>query len=126
MSRHKIWPKSSGAPPGYEVLEARTKGCVPNNVGINPFPLGLDMYIGANIPEGSLILLSAHLEYVRFPLHPFFHMLLFFLDLHPMELNLLISDLLAVGLKWGVSLSFKDFIYLHNLASFNHWGVGGT
>ncbi|CAL9006224.1 unnamed protein product [Prunus brigantina] len=78
------------------------------------------MYTGAGIPRGSLILSSIHLEHVRFPLHPLFHMLLFFLGLHPMQLNpnsyLLIFGFLAVGLKWGVSPSFKDFIYLYDLA----------
>ncbi|CAL9015253.1 unnamed protein product [Prunus brigantina] len=78
------------------------------------------MSTGAGIPQGSLILSPAHLEHIRFPLHPLFHMLLFFLDLHPMQLNpnsyLLISGFLAIGLKWGVSLSFKDFSYLHDLA----------
>ncbi|CAL8152748.1 unnamed protein product [Prunus armeniaca] len=47
-------------------------------------------------------------------------MLMFFLGLHPMQLNpnsyILISGFLAVGLKWGVTLSFKDFIYLYDLA----------
>ncbi|CAL9024428.1 unnamed protein product [Prunus brigantina] len=120
MSRHEIWPKSGGVPPDYEILKARTKGCVPDNVGISPLPRGSNMYTGAGIPRGSLILSPAHLEHIRFPLHPLFHMLLFFLDLHPMQLNpnsyLLISGFLAIGLKWGVSRSFKDFIYLHDLA----------
>ncbi|CAL2242484.1 unnamed protein product [Prunus armeniaca] len=120
MSSHEIWPKSGGVPPSYEILKARTKGCVPDNVGIDPLPLGSDIYTGAGIPRGSLILSPAHLENVRFPLHPLFHMLLFFLDLHLIQLNpnsyLLISGFLAFGLKWGVSLSFKDFIYLYDLA----------
>ena len=120
MSNHEIWPKSGGVPPNYEILKARTKGCVPDNVGIDPLPLGSNMYTSVGIPWGSLILSPAHLEHVRFPLHPLFHMLLFFLGLHPMQLNpnsyLLISGFLAVGLKWGMSLSFKDFIYLYDLA----------
>ncbi|CAL8992344.1 unnamed protein product, partial [Prunus brigantina] len=120
MSSHEIRPKSGGVPPNYEILKARTKGCVPDNIGISPLPRGSNMYTGAGIPRGSLILSPAHLEHIRFPLHPLFHMLLFFLDLHPMQLNpnsyLLISGFLAIGLKWGVSLSFKNFIYLHDLA----------
>ncbi|CAL8124683.1 unnamed protein product [Prunus armeniaca] len=120
MSSHEIWPKSGGVPPSYEILKACTKGCVPDNVGIDPLPLGSDIYTGASIPRGSLILSPAHLENVRFPLHPLFHMLLFLLDLHLIQLNpnsyLLIFGFLAFDLKWGVSLSFKDFIYLYDLA----------
>ncbi|CAL9011588.1 unnamed protein product [Prunus brigantina] len=51
MSSHEIWPKSGGVPPSYEILNARTKGCVPDNVGIDPLPLGSDIYTGAGIPR---------------------------------------------------------------------------
>ncbi|CAL8169967.1 unnamed protein product [Prunus armeniaca] len=114
MPSHEIWPKFGGVPPDYEILKARTKGCVLDNVGISPLPLGSNMYTGAGIPRGSLILSPAHLEHVRFPLHPFFNMLLFFLDLHPMQLNLnsylLISGFLAIGLKWGLPSDKRYFI----------------
>ncbi|CAL9004736.1 unnamed protein product [Prunus brigantina] len=46
MLRHKICPKSNGAPPDYEILKARTKGCVPDYVSIDPFPLGSNIYTG--------------------------------------------------------------------------------
>ncbi|CAL2230942.1 unnamed protein product [Prunus armeniaca] len=70
MSSHEIWAKSGGVPPSYEILKARTKVCALDNVGIDPLPLGSDIYTGA-----------------------------------------------VIGLKWGVSLIFKDFIYLYDLAS---------
>lgn len=94
-------------------------GYVPDDVGVDPLPLGADMYNGAGIPYGSLVFSLAHLENIRFPLHHFLHMLLFYLDLHPMQLNpnpyLLIFGFLAIGLKWDVSIGFKDFIYLHDV-----------
>lgn len=87
MLRQEIWPKSNGASSSYEILKARIKGCVPDNVGLDPLPLGADMYTGANILEGSLVLSPAHLENTRFSLHPLFRVLLFYLGLHPMQLN---------------------------------------
>ncbi|CAL2271071.1 unnamed protein product [Prunus armeniaca] len=51
MSSHKIWPKSGGVPLNYEILKTRTKGCVPDNVGIDLQPLGSDIYTGASIPR---------------------------------------------------------------------------
>ncbi|CAL9030305.1 unnamed protein product [Prunus brigantina] len=78
MLRHEIWPKSNGAPSSYEILKARIKGCVPDDVGLDPLPLGADMYTGSDILEGSLVLSPAHLENIRFSLHPLFHVELTF------------------------------------------------
>ncbi|CAL2231425.1 unnamed protein product [Prunus armeniaca] len=82
------------------------------------------MYIGVGIPEGALVLSPSHLKFIRFPLHPLFHLVLNSLNLHPMQLNpnlyLLISGMLAVGLKWRVSLGFLDFFYHHYAATVRH------
>ncbi|CAL9012809.1 unnamed protein product [Prunus brigantina] len=57
MSSHEIWPKSGGVPPYYGILKARMKGCVPDNVGIDHLPLGLDIYTGAVLPSDKRYIL---------------------------------------------------------------------
>ncbi|CAL9001700.1 unnamed protein product [Prunus brigantina] len=102
----------------------REKFCIPDDITIGRIPKGADMYTGVGIPEGALVLSPSHLEFIRFLLHPLFHLVLNSLNLHPMQLNsnsyLLISDMLAVGLKWGVSLGFLDFFYHQYVATIIH------
>lgn len=86
---------------------------------LSPFLAGADMYWGSGIPVGYTVLSSNHLGAISFPLHPMIQLILFFTNTHPMQLNpnsyLVMSTLLALGLKLGVSLGFKDFLYLFYL-----------
>ncbi|KAL6284789.1 hypothetical protein ACE6H2_015718 [Prunus campanulata] len=122
MPRLNLWAKSKvGHPSKPEINKMREKFRIPDDVTIGRIPKGADMYTGVGIPEGALVLSPSHLEFIRFPLHPLFHLVLNSLNLHPMQLNpnsyLLISGMLVVGLKWGVSLGFLDFFYHHYVAT---------
>ncbi|CAL8992360.1 unnamed protein product [Prunus brigantina] len=102
----------------------REKFRIPGDVTISRIPKGADMYTRVRIPEGALVLSPSHLEFIRFSLHPLFHLVLNSLNLHHMQLNpnsyLLISGMLAVGLKWEVSLGFLDFFYHYYVTTVRH------
>ncbi|KAI5351035.1 hypothetical protein L3X38_003926 [Prunus dulcis] len=125
MLRLNLWPKSKvGYPLRLEINKMREKFRVQNDVTIGQIPKGANMYTGVEILEGALVLSPSHLEFIRFSLHPLFHLVLNSLNLHPMQLNpnsyLLISCMLAVGLKWGVSLGFVDSFTTIMLPSVQH------
>ncbi|CAL2240737.1 unnamed protein product [Prunus armeniaca] len=125
MLRLNLWPKSKvGYPSRPEINKMREKFRIPGDVNIGWIPKGADMYTRVGIPEGALMLSPSHLEFIRFPLHPLFHLVLNSLNLHHMQLNpnsyLLISGMLTGGLKWGVSLGFLDFFYHHYVATVRH------
>ncbi|TQE00992.1 hypothetical protein C1H46_013532 [Malus baccata] len=119
MLRRTPWSKYGGTPPPFEIVKARDLGHVPDDIHLSPLPAGVDMYSGLGIPAGSTILSPDHLEVLSFPLHPMIHLILFFTNTHPMQLNpnsyLIMSTFLALGLKLGVSLGFRDFLYLFDL-----------
>ncbi|KAM2185680.1 hypothetical protein ACFX1Q_030657 [Malus domestica] len=119
MSRRTPWFKYGGTPPHFEVVKACDQGYVPDDVHFSPFPVGIDMYSGFDIPAGSTVLSPDHLGVISFPFHPMIHLILFFTNTHPMQLNpnsyLIMSTFLALGLKLGVSLGFRDFLYLFDL-----------
>ncbi|CAL8087027.1 unnamed protein product [Prunus armeniaca] len=122
MSRLNLWLKSKVEYPSRpKINNMLEKFRILDDVTIGQIPKGADMYTGVGIPDGALVLPPSHLEFIRFSLHPLFHLVLNSLNLYPMQLNpnsyLLISGMRAIGLKWGVSLGFVDFSYYHYVAT---------
>lgn len=62
-------------------------------------PFGVRHVYWYRYPWGLLNSLPTYLEYIRFLLHPLFHMLLFYLGLHRMQLNP--NSYLLISLFWS-------------------------
>lgn len=112
-NRHEHW-----TPRKRDIEQARTACACPPDVLISKLPRDANLIIGTGIRDGALVLSPSHLKYIRFPLHPLFHVVLSVLDLHPMQLSpnsyLQLSAFLALGLQVGASIDCSDFFHFHD------------
>ncbi|XP_059643816.1 uncharacterized protein LOC132285639 [Cornus florida] len=93
---------------------------IPEGVEIAEYPEGADFTSGEGIKESELLLSVGHLNALRFPLHPFYHLVFNKLGLVPLQVNpnffRILSALLVRRKLEALDLTLADLLLTYNIS----------